>query len=391
MSSLPRRFASFALFLTMLPAPAWSESAAEAPAGQALVAEQAGAGEAAVQGATTPVAAPAVDAVREPATEVSAASPVVDPELAAARARVAELEQALAEQEQARRGNLGRIAQLKEAGDAARQRAVALDDRLAERERELAEARALLEEQEQALLAGKSAVQSLETALGATDTALADARAELAVREASLAEVQGLYDASMARIATMEMELVAARAETDEARQGIEAARNESAARVAELETALRELLKTNLIRVVTLPDERIRIRMSADRIFLAGQPVVSPEGVAMLAEIHGLLSQAGLGQIRVEVHEDREPGLRTGRSDRELSRARAEVLVGQLALATGLPTQRFLAVGDGASRPIASNVDPAGRALNRRVEIYVPTASRVMPRAIPPAPALHR
>ena len=56
-------------------------------------------------------------------------------------------------------------------------------------------------------------------------------------------------------------------------------------------------------------------------------------------------------------------------RFNQALSNARARAVVAAL-VQRGLPAARLAAVGFGASRPIASNDDTAGRARNRRVEL---------------------
>ncbi|MCB1737997.1 MAG: OmpA family protein [Gammaproteobacteria bacterium] len=310
--------------------------------------------------------------------------------LRAAQARIAELEASLADAEEARRANLGKIEQLDHSFASARQRGATLQSRLEESESALATARAIIDQREIGLNSANDNIAKLEAALATNKTALAEAGAELIAREASLTEIQGLYDENAKRLQVMARRLESAQNETEAMRERLAKGEAEARARIESLEATMRDLLRASLIRMQTLPDERTRIRMSSDRIFMDAQTLISPEGLAMLTEILEPLRTAGMGQIRIEVHDDRDPSLRNSRRDRNLSRARADALAMQLSRMAGIPLQRISANGDGDSRPIASNSNAAGRALNRRVEIYLPptpVGSGLMPpMALPPA-----
>ncbi|HEU4365058.1 MAG TPA: OmpA family protein, partial [Candidatus Krumholzibacteria bacterium] len=73
-----------------------------------------------------------------------------------------------------------------------------------------------------------------------------------------------------------------------------------------------------------------------------------------------------------IEGHTDNMP-MRSGsfRSNQELSEARAQAVRDAL-VALGVPAARFLVIGYGDSRPIASNATTDGRSMNRRVEVSV-------------------
>ena len=72
--------------------------------------------------------------------------------------------------------------------------------------------------------------------------------------------------------------------------------------------------------------------------------------------------------KIVVEGHTD---SVGSDASNQELSMARAQSVVGFLT-SHGVPADRVTAQGFGASRPVADNKSPEGRANNRRVEIIV-------------------
>ena len=73
-----------------------------------------------------------------------------------------------------------------------------------------------------------------------------------------------------------------------------------------------------------------------------------------------------------VEGHTDNLP-VRSGpfASNQELSEARAEA-VRDVLVSMGVPTSRFLVLGYGDTRPIASNATADGRGMNRRVDVSV-------------------
>lgn len=77
-------------------------------------------------------------------------------------------------------------------------------------------------------------------------------------------------------------------------------------------------------------------------------------------------------GTLRIEGHTD-STGL--DETNRQLSQARAESVRNAL-IARGVPPNRLVATGYGATRPIASNQTASGRARNRRIEIRVIRAS---------------
>ena len=60
-----------------------------------------------------------------------------------------------------------------------------------------------------------------------------------------------------------------------------------------------------------------------------------------------------------------------TAALNQDLSQRRAGAVADQLR-AAGVPSRRIVAIGRGEDFPIASNLTPEGRALNRRVEIVI-------------------
>jgi len=113
-------------------------------------------------------------------------------------------------------------------------------------------------------------------------------------------------------------------------------------------------------------------VRLETDGVlFDSGRAVLRPEGARLLAPIAASLR--GLpNPIRVEGHTDNAP-IATAQfpSNWDLSAIRASAVVRTL-IANRIPDGRLQASGYGDTRPIADNGTTAGRASNRRVEIYV-------------------
>ena len=78
--------------------------------------------------------------------------------------------------------------------------------------------------------------------------------------------------------------------------------------------------------------------------------------------------------EIRIEGHTDNVPllGGSEYRDNWELSAARAQTVMRILQQLTGLPEKEFVVAGFGEYHPIADNSTPAGRELNRRVEVFI-------------------
>ncbi|MFG6446043.1 OmpA family protein [Microbacterium sp. P07] len=100
----------------------------------------------------------------------------------------------------------------------------------------------------------------------------------------------------------------------------------------------------------------------------------IRPDAAATLASVARVLTQAGVPAARVSGHTD---AIGTDAANQTLSESRAAAVVE--ALEAEVSTQ-LTAEGFGESRPVAANEidgadNPAGRQLNRRVEIFIPAA----------------
>jgi chemotaxis protein MotB len=113
-----------------------------------------------------------------------------------------------------------------------------------------------------------------------------------------------------------------------------------------------------------------------ADTVAVDSAAVPSAGGRSLFGPLMNRFQEAGKElkvEIRVEGHTDNQPIIRGKFANNlELSTARALSVVNFLSETAPLPKSRFSALGYGEYRPIATNATEEGRALNRRVEIYV-------------------
>jgi chemotaxis protein MotB len=122
-------------------------------------------------------------------------------------------------------------------------------------------------------------------------------------------------------------------------------------------------------------------VRVMTDKVlFDSGQATLQPKGEPLLEEVAQLLNVDKTHPITVEGHTDNEP-IATAQfpSNWELSTARATTVV-RFLIAHGVGAGRLGAVGYADLHPFASNATPAGRALNRRVDIVLMRLNPVPP-----------
>jgi chemotaxis protein MotB len=114
-------------------------------------------------------------------------------------------------------------------------------------------------------------------------------------------------------------------------------------------------------------------VRVLTDKLlFQSGQADLQPAGHPLLNEIAQLLNVDRTHPITVEGYTDNVPIHSVEfPSNWELSTARATTVV-QYLISRGVNANRLGAAGYADLHPIASNATPAGRALNRRVDIVI-------------------
>jgi outer membrane protein OmpA-like peptidoglycan-associated protein len=116
--------------------------------------------------------------------------------------------------------------------------------------------------------------------------------------------------------------------------------------------------------------DNTLLVTMTGDSLkFDTGKSTVSPEGVAQLNKLGGILKKYPENRIIVEGHTD---NVGNAASNKALSLDRAESVKNQF-LVKGVPQSSILScVGFGQSQPVADNKTAAGRAQNRRVVLKI-------------------
>ncbi len=114
-------------------------------------------------------------------------------------------------------------------------------------------------------------------------------------------------------------------------------------------------------------------LTLSGAVIFASGESELLPQARSKLSEVAAALSAGDReSKIVVEGHTD---SVGSPDMNRELSRKRAESVRDAL-VSNGVSADRVSTEGFGASRPVADNDSPAGRANNRRVEIVIQPSS---------------
>lgn len=119
-----------------------------------------------------------------------------------------------------------------------------------------------------------------------------------------------------------------------------------------------------------------VTVTLDDSILFDSGKATLKKATNASLDHVHSVLQQGRYAGKPIDVvgHTDSDPILRTKnmwKDNLELSSERA-LSVARYLIQKGIPDEDIRAVGCGASRPVASNANKAGKAKNRRVEIVV-------------------
>jgi chemotaxis protein MotB len=146
----------------------------------------------------------------------------------------------------------------------------------------------------------------------------------------------------------------------------------EAAEIVEEVAQYLQEMKIVDQVEIYNTP-AGIRLIISDPLMFQTGKADIRPQFRSLLVKIADIIKKKQFTEIRVEGHTDNVP-IRTDQfpSNWELSAARALNVVKVLAFDGGLDPGKMSGVGYGQYRPRATNSTPEGRAMNRRVEIWI-------------------
>ncbi|UCF89966.1 MAG: OmpA family protein [Desulfobacterales bacterium] len=109
-------------------------------------------------------------------------------------------------------------------------------------------------------------------------------------------------------------------------------------------------------------------IRLKAIQ-FPVGKEIIMPANYELLSKVQKAIRTFGEPDVVIEGHTDS-----TGSDEinEHLSQKRAESVREYLVANQTLPYSKIVAVGYGSMRPLASNETPAGRAINRRIDVVV-------------------
>lgn len=123
---------------------------------------------------------------------------------------------------------------------------------------------------------------------------------------------------------------------------------------------------------LVSRDEDRITIRLADNLVFPSASADIRDQARPLLVIVAAAVNQTD-NEIRVEGHTDNIP-LATEKypSNWELSSARATAVLRLLTEELGVDPGRAFAAGYGEFRPVASNLTPEGRALNRRADIVL-------------------
>jgi len=102
---------------------------------------------------------------------------------------------------------------------------------------------------------------------------------------------------------------------------------------------------------------------------FDVDKATIKPQSEPVIAQIAQVMQQNPGWRFRVEGHTDSDGGLQ---HNQVLSQHRAESVVSDLVKRYHIARARLTPVGYGYSKPVAPNTTSAGKALNRRVELYL-------------------
>jgi outer membrane protein OmpA-like peptidoglycan-associated protein len=209
----------------------------------------------------------------------------------------------------------------------------------------------------------EAAAAELKEALARTETELAEVRTQLSrARQAAESAGNELLTQARTRIAALEAAIEEERGKSAQVRSSM---REEADRMLAELRGLYRrfsELGGTYTDRGMLLKLANTELRFQPAMATLTSDDLPSLDRIAELLVAHPNLD------VRIEGHTDSQGDAMTNLA---LSQQRAEA-VKQALVQRGVAASRLTAEGLGPERAIADNATPAGRAQNRRVEVYV-------------------
>ncbi len=135
-----------------------------------------------------------------------------------------------------------------------------------------------------------------------------------------------------------------------------------------EFDDALAEEQRRNQIEIERMKDDSLKLSLSNEVSFDFGRADIKPAFEPSLAKLTDVLQKYNRTTVQVVGHTD---SVGSEASNQQLSERRAHAVASYLA-SNGVSSSRLRTEGRGEREPRDSNDTEAGRAINRRVEIYV-------------------
>jgi outer membrane protein OmpA-like peptidoglycan-associated protein len=250
---------------------------------------------------------------------------------------------------------------------AAAQRATLEAERRAAEERQAAER---LQAQSNAALADKDRQLQLETERSRAALEAERLKQQTLELEAAKARAQAdvLREEAAAKARILELETARARDAALAAEQQAAQAREMAAKAEAERTRMRLELVRQFNVVLATRESARGLIVNMSDVLFDTGRYTLKPGAREKLAKISGIiLAHPGL-KIEVEGHTD---SIGSAELNQKLSEQRAAAVRTYL-VEQGIASDTIVSRGFGKTKPVADNMNAAGRQANRRVELVV-------------------
>ncbi|MEO0559272.1 MAG: OmpA family protein [Bacteroidota bacterium] len=247
----------------------------------------------------------------------------------------------------------------------------------------LARQQVRIAEESAMLAAAEAEIESAEAERRAVQLEARTAEAEAAQRRAQRAQAEA--EAARAVAAAERAEAENARAQAERARREANQARSEAEqARLdaerarAEAEEALRRAqeLANRVSELEAAQTERGLVLTLGDVLFDVGKSELKAGGLRAVDELATFLGEYPERVVLIEGFTDSSGSDETNLA---LSQRRADAV--QAALVDrGVAVERIQTIGYGEDYPKASNDSPAGRQLNRRVEVVISDDSGIIP-----------
>ncbi len=120
----------------------------------------------------------------------------------------------------------------------------------------------------------------------------------------------------------------------------------------------------------ITQTQMGVLIRFSGD-LFKSGSTELNPKFFPMFRQLAEIIKPTADYSVRIEGHSD---SIGDAKTNLKLTEKRADAFITYLVEECGVPKKQMKAVGLGEGKPIATNVNKAGRAKNRRIDTIILT-----------------